>query len=89
MVALGDDGDGDGDVDEDGRVSQFPTRRAMSDACTMPSFSFQLSERTVKSSVPSLALRYVSVMFFPQQDREPEPFTVPRDTSSHETVLQE
>ena len=35
---------------------------------------------------PSLALRYVSVILLPQQDRPPP--TVPLDTSSQLTVLQ-
>ena len=43
--------------------------------------------RTVKSRVPSLAFRYVSVMLEPQELRQPP--TVPRAASSQETVLQE
>ena len=65
----------------------LPPTSATSDARTLPSRSLKLSERTVKSGVPSFALRYVSVMFAPQHERPPP--TVPRLTSSHETALHE
>ena len=64
-----------------------PWRRATSSAETRPSFSFQLSLRTVKSARPSLAKRRVSTMLGPTLE-SPPPADMPRDASSQDTDLQ-
>ena len=50
---------------------------------TLPSFSFQFEERTVKSGAPPRSYRRVSVMFAPQHERPPP--MVPRQASSQDT----